>query len=152
MDSPQSIRLFVYGTLRSPIGGPAEDTGNYERVAPHVFSSSPARLADFKMLNFIHYPGVRPGVGLVIGEVFEISDEGLEICDEIEAHPSFFERQLVTVDLADGERVEAWVYRAPDDIVDAGPIPSGDWFDRDRSLSDGRQTLEQALAEDKSNR
>lgn len=157
MDSSNSIRLFVYGTLRSPIGGPVEDTEKHGEVEHHVFSSKPASLSGFTMLNFGQYPGVRPGDGVVIGELFDVSEEGLVICDVIEAHPSFFERHLARVDLAaldgDGhnEQVEAWVYWAPTDLDDFGVIPSGDWFDRDRTPSDGR-TLEQALEEDKSGR
>lgn len=145
------ILLFVYGTLRPPASGPAEDTANFTHVEHHVTSSQPATLAGFDMVNFITYPGVRPGEGVILGELLEIDDEGLSICDEIEAHPSFFERHIETVDLGDGQTAEAWVYWAPADLAAAGVIPTGDWFDRDRSLSDGR-TLEQALAEDKADR
>ena len=143
------VKLFVYGTLRTPIGGVPADTRNYPRVANEVLASQPAQLRDARLLSFIQYPGIEPGEGTVSGELFELTPEGLEICDEIESHPEFFTRTEVTVWTSDGTGHTAWVYWAPTALRESGePIESGDWFDRDRSRSDGR-TLEQALAEDR---
>ena len=148
MGTPPTVLLFVYGTLRTPVGGPAADTRNYEFVADHVVSSTLAVLHDAELLSFIHYPGTRRGEGSVIGELLELTDEGLEITDEIESHPDFFERQLASVETNEAI-CEAWVYWAPDQLLEAGQrIASGDWFDRDRSIDDGR-TLDQALVKDK---
>ena len=69
------ILLFVYGTLRTPASGPQEDTQNYAQIKEHVVSSTPAVLAGADLLSFIHYPGIRPGVGSVIGEILEVSEE-----------------------------------------------------------------------------
>lgn len=146
-------KLFVYGTLRSHDGIAADhtvaaDTRNYEFVADEVLSARPATLIGADLLSFIHYPGITPGEGTVVGELFEITAEGLAICDGIEAHPSFFERTEVSVSTDDGiER--AWAYWAPDALLSSGePISSGDWFDRDRSRSDGRTPVE-ALNQDR---
>ncbi len=143
------ISLFVYGTLRTPVGGPAEDTGNYARIANHVTSSTPAVLHNADLLSFINYPGIRPGTGTVVGEILEVDEQGLAIADEIEAHPEWYERTSVNVETEMGEQRQVWTYWAPAELIDTGSvISSGDWFDRDRSVHDGR-TLEQALAEDK---
>ncbi len=113
-----------------------------------MLSSRPGLLHDAELFSFVHYPGIFPGVGTVIGEVFELTQEGLEICDGIESHPGFYQRRRTSVEV-DGELTEVWVYWAPQNMSEAGRrIDSGDWFNRDRSLHDGR-TLDQALAEDR---
>lgn len=146
------VQLFVYGTLRSPVGGPEDDTRNYLRIERQVLSVQPAMLRNADLLSFIHYPGVWPGSGVVVGELFELTDEGLTICDQIEGHPDWYERRMDSVELADGRRTPAWVYWMPEEMVGSGElIASGDWFDRDRSRSDGR-TFAQALAEDRAKR
>ncbi len=146
------VKLFVYGTLRTPAGAKdsAEpDTRNHLRIANEIRSSEPALLHGAQLLSFIHYPGIVSGEATVTGELFELTEEGLEICDGIESHPDFFWRTEVSVQASISSEVTAWVYWAPDTMVDSGtPIASGDWFDRDRSVSDGR-TLESALAEDR---
>ena len=145
------ISLFVYGTLRTPAGGPKDDTGNYPQIEPHVSSSIPAVLRGAKMCSLIHYPGIRPGTGSVIGEILEMSEEGLRIADEIEGHPDWYVRERVTVETADGAERDVWTYWAPEDLFESGlPIESGNWFSRDRSADDGR-TQEQAIAEDREN-
>ena len=145
------VSLFVYGTLRTPMGGAEEDTRNHARIQNHITSSTPAVLEEADLLSFIHYPGIWPGAGSVVGEILEIDEEGLEICDEIEAHPDWYSRKRVVVEADDGGIREVWTYWAPEAMVESGRrIESGDWFSRDRSLHDGR-TLEQALAEDKKN-
>lgn len=143
------VKLFVYGTLRTPVGGAPGDTRNYPRVADEVLSAEPAEMTGARLLSFIQYPGIEPADGTVIGELFELTPVGLEICDGIESHPDFFTRAEATVTTAAGAEETAWVYWSPKALRESGVlIESGDWFDRDRSRSDGR-TLEQALVEDR---
>lgn len=143
------VNLFVYGTLRTPDGGEPDDTRNFEFVADEIMSAQPATLRGAHILSFIHYPGIVPGEGTVLGELFELTAAGLEICDGIESHPDFFRRTETTVLITGGDEVRAWVYWAPGPMIESGTrIASGDWFDRDRSASDGR-TIDQALAEDR---
>ena len=124
--------LFVYGTLRTPVGGPEGDTKYHHRIAAHVTPGRRATLPDALLYDFGAYPGIGPGDGTVIGELFEISEEGLAICDVIEGHPSFFERRRGSVHADDGE-VEAWLYWAPPSFLEGRvPEPSGDWFARPR--------------------
>ena len=148
-ESSPMEKLFVYGTLRTPCDTDAEDTRNYELVADEVISAQPATFDGADLLSFIHYPGIKPGEGTVVGELFDLTDAGLEICDGIEAHPDFFWRTVAPVSTETGEKIRAWIYWAPATMhVDGELIPSGDWFDRDRSRSDGRTPVE-ALAEDR---
>ncbi len=141
-------KLFVYGTLRPPAGGPTEDTANFEHINAHVRSASSASLHGAELLEFIHYPGIRSGADVIVGDLLDVTEEGFEICDEIEGHPDFFHRTEVEVHCA-RELTIAWVYWAPESMLDQGVrIESGDWFDRDRSRRDGR-SLGGALAQDK---
>lgn len=143
------VKLFVYGTLRTPPGPVPADTQNYDAISNEVLSAEPATLARAQMLSYIHYPGIAPGGGIVVGDLFELTNAGLEICDGIEAHPEFYRRSEVEVSTANGDLVVAWTYWAPDAMITTGvPIPSGDWFERDRSDNDGR-TFGEALAADK---
>lgn len=125
-------KLFVYGTLRRPRGGPPVDTHFHDRIAETITAAMTATLSGARLYDFGAYPGIGRGDGSVHGDLFEVTDDGLAAADLIEGYPGFYDRTLETVDV-DGEAVEAWVYWAPTAMV-AGrtSIPSGDWFERDR--------------------
>jgi len=130
-----NAHVFVYGTLRTPVGGPAGDTHYHGRIRDGIISAAAARLANAVLVDFGSYPGVGPGEGTVRGEVFTISEEALADADVIEGHPDFYERRLESIDLDDGRTVEAWVYWAPESLLSDPAnqqIESGDWFDRER--------------------
>lgn len=129
-----TVRLFVYGTLRTPQGGPASDTHYHPQIRAGIEASANATLANAELVDFGAYPGVGPGAGTVIGEVFTVSEETLAIADKIESHPDFYERRVESIDLNDGTTVDAWVYWAPDSLLEDADNPrikSGDWFDRE---------------------
>ena len=139
--------LFVYGTLRRPAGGPDADTHYHHRIADTIEMAEKATLFGAAIYDFGSYPGVGPAESSasVRGEVFEVTDEGLEIADEIEGHPDFYERREATVVLDNGTGGAAWVYFAPDALIPDGTIiESGDWFDR--PASDSGVGIEEQLA------
>lgn len=142
--------LFVYGTLRRPAGGPDADTHYHHRIADTIEVAQKATLFGAAIYDFGSYPGVGPAESSasVRGEVFEVTDEGLAIADEIEGHPTFYERREATVVLDNGMGGAAWVYWAPDVLLPKGTIiDSGDWFDRpDREST---SSIEQQLAEER---
>ena len=126
-------QLFVYGTLRPPVGGPAADTHYYPRIVDGVIDARPATLSNAELIDCGAYPALGPGDGEVRGDVLEVSEETLATADEIEGHPEFYTRRRTSVTLDDGSAVEAWVYWAPESLVgnaDRRLIPTGDWFDR----------------------
>ncbi len=125
--------LFVYGTLRTPAGGPEGDTHYHHRIADEIISSRLARLANAALYDFGPYPGIGVADTAVRGEVFEISDDALLAADAVEGHPDFYERRLATVIYDDDTIDEAWVYWAPPGLLsEATVIESGDWFERVR--------------------
>lgn len=126
-----TVLLFVYGTLRSPGRRPAADTYNHEQIADFVLSARPAILDGAVLHDFRQYPGIAPGQGSVVGEVFELPEDALVETDRIEGHPYRYTRRLETARLVSGGSVEAWVYWAPPSQTSEAPtITSGDWFDR----------------------
>ena len=133
--APMSERLFVYGTLRTPVGGPPGDTHYHAHISTGISGASSGALANAELVDFGSYPGVGPGNGVVRGEVFTISEDVLDIADQVEGHPDFYERRIEVITLDDGTSTEAWVYWAPEDLLrdpDNPRIASGDWFDRER--------------------
>ena len=107
------ISLFVYGTLRSPVGGPDSDTHYHDRIAAHIVSAEPATLDGARLFDLGSYPGLGRGVGEVVGELFEVDASVLDITDEIEGHPEFYVRRIETVTPAEGNSRAAWAYWGP---------------------------------------
>jgi len=131
--------LFVYGTLRRPDGGPEADTHFHHRIANTIELAEKATLFGAAIYDFGSYPGVGPAESSVSvrGEIFQVTNEGMEIADEIEGHPTFYERREATVVLDNGMGGAAWVYWAPDELLaENTPIGSGDWFGRPRRTLD----------------
>jgi len=128
---PRSEQMFVYGTLRPPQPDrPAADSRFYPQIAAHVLSARPATLAEAELYNLGSYPALRPGQGVVYGDLLEMAPAALEITDRIEGHPTFYRRDRVKVQIEIG-LVEAWVYWAPNGICLGKPrISCGDWFRR----------------------
>jgi gamma-glutamylcyclotransferase (GGCT)/AIG2-like uncharacterized protein YtfP len=72
------------------------------------------------------YPGLVDGAGAVRGELYRLHDaELLPVLDRAEGYN--FERRRAGVDLADGRRARAWVYRYRGSRARAVPIPDGDY-------------------------
>lgn len=130
--------LFVYGTLRMPVGGPAEDTHFNDRIAALINHATPARLDGAILYNLGPYPAVVEGAGAVIGDLLSVDPAAVPITDEIEGHPGYYERRPANVVTDAGEMVQAWVYFAPAQLV-AGhvAVEHGDWFNRDRTAAVG---------------
>ncbi len=130
--------LFVYGTLRSPVGGPPGDTHYHDYIAAGISARRSGWLVGASLTDCGAFPAIGPGEGRVRGEVFTVTEDALADADVIEGHPDFYERRVETIELDDGSAAEAWVYWAPDSLLAAPghrPIPSGDWFDRDRIVA-----------------
>jgi gamma-glutamylcyclotransferase (GGCT)/AIG2-like uncharacterized protein YtfP len=61
------------------------------------------------------------------GEVYLVSDEVLALIDRMEGHPRINKRELVKVNLADGQAVDAWVYFHLQPLHNERLIESGDY-------------------------
>ena len=78
------------------------------------------------LLDLRGYPGLVEGLGVVRGELYRLHDrELLPVLDRAEGYN--FERRRAGVDLVDGRRSLAWVYRYRGSRDRAVPIPHGDY-------------------------
>lgn len=127
----QPVHIFVYGTLRPPRAGtPPADSKYYPEIAEQILAHQPATLTYAELYDLGAYPAAVPGDGVIRGDLLEVAADALSIADRIEGHPTFFRRERVTVQTANGE-FSAWVYWAPPGLhVGRRRISSGDWFAR----------------------
>ena len=57
----------------------------------------------------------------VPGLLFEVGEACLAVLDRLEGHPAWYQRTWLEVETADGERVEALLYRLPERVVAMAP-------------------------------
>lgn len=133
--------IFVYGTLKSGHG----NNGLIEKHNGKFIA--PAKTAQKFLLNggfpFVwQVPEAMMSryddlMGQVIGEVYRVTDEGLEACDRLEGHPTFYCRTTIGVELLQVPKpiyLTAGIYLAQDDIPPAYQLQKP----RDGTLKWGR--------------
>ena len=113
------MKIFVYGSLRQ--GGAlswylagSECLGEKETKKEHSLYS----LGPFPAMT-------AEGDTAVIGEVYEVNKETLDMLDRAEGHPNFYVRTPIV--LEDGTKVEA--YLLPGIPRGCEKVESGDWLD-----------------------
>jgi gamma-glutamylcyclotransferase (GGCT)/AIG2-like uncharacterized protein YtfP len=111
------IIVFVYGTLK-------RGYGNFYRCLDDArFLGKAKSVEDNFVMQDIGFPilwqeDVSPVAGSASGEVFEITQEQLERCDQLEGHPHMYRREerlfkfteKTAIDPLPGENIKAWVY------------------------------------------
>lgn len=134
-----SIHLFVYGTLLSGDTGPG-GRAQRDRLAREARVLGPAAVPG-RLYHLGRYPGLAREAGpgeVVHGELLELPtpDKTLAWLDAYEGivpgdHPhNEYEREMMDVTLASGERVAAWTYVYRQSIADKAFIATGRWLDR----------------------
>jgi gamma-glutamylcyclotransferase (GGCT)/AIG2-like uncharacterized protein YtfP len=126
--------LFVYGTLRSDIGGAMHDL-LVRYATPRGRASLSGRLYDVGW-----YPALVAGGsagGRVLGELYEVRPgvaaalfaqlDEYEGCDPAAPARSLFLREEHDVELDSGERLRAWTYVYNRSVADLPVVPSGDY-------------------------
>jgi gamma-glutamylcyclotransferase (GGCT)/AIG2-like uncharacterized protein YtfP len=116
--------LFIYGTLMPGLRLEAEMRG-----ARFVGSAQ----IQGRLVDVGRYPGLLPGEGSVVGEVYEVDDAHLARLDTVEdmvpgdRAASQYWREEVTVlsGPLQGERVQTYVYNRP--VDGCTPILHGDY-------------------------
>ncbi|KAK8396207.1 hypothetical protein O3P69_005339 [Scylla paramamosain] len=106
--------VFVYGTLRQ--GKPnhfrlLEANSGSAQYLGLATTCEKYPLVIASRYN-IPYLLAAPGYGKrVLGEVYEVDDKMLEVLDQLEAHPKYYERKMRKVKLEEsGKEVECWLY------------------------------------------
>jgi len=123
---PDVEYLFVYGTLRS--GGPrAADRERLMQGAVFVDDAAfPGRL-----YRIGWYPGAVRGTetgARVHGEVYRMGDPRAALARLDDYEGDEYTREVVTVDLAGGGMLDAWVYLYARPTGALQPIASGDFL------------------------
>jgi gamma-glutamylcyclotransferase (GGCT)/AIG2-like uncharacterized protein YtfP len=77
-------KIFVYGTLK-------RDGRYFSLIEKEVKLINDDCCTKGMLISLGKYPALIDGSGMVCGELFEITDEGLRICDEIEGYSSLKE-------------------------------------------------------------
>lgn len=136
MMTTDANHLFVYGTLRSDVAGPAQ-----ARLMEGLRLAGRASIS-----GRLHDAGWHPAAvessdpaDRIIGELYAIdgdADARMAALDEYEgidtAHPalSLFRRWVVTAERDDGTGVPAWVYFYNRPVDSMPRVTSGDWLRR----------------------
>lgn len=102
----QGIRVFVYGTLKE--GRPNNDAlRGADLLGRHILRGK------YRMVNLGYYPGMvfLPSTepdNQILGEVYRVSRDTLQVLDYIEGHPNYYARHKVTTPWKG-----AWCYFLP---------------------------------------
>lgn len=109
--------VFVYGTLKGSIAGDFMGTGIVLR---------PAKLWQVCRA----FPGLKfDPIGYnVVGEVYQVTEDVLDVLDLMESHPRLYKRVLenVLLDSPELDVIPCWVYEyqpsIPDTVAEVGPV------------------------------
>lgn len=108
------IRVFVYGTLK-------QGHGNHDALRHSDFLGRCALTGNYALLSLGWFPGLIESKDqpqrTVVGEVYRISRETLDVLDMIEGHPNFYRRVKVSTPWKG-----AWAYFLPEDYAKKYPI------------------------------
>lgn len=120
--------VFVYGTLM-------RGESNHEFFLSDDWFISRAIVAGFDMYDIGYYPGIIPGEGNVLGELYEVSVDAIENLDSLEGEGSLYIRKCVTAIKENGEAAFASIYIYNHDVDGLKMIPkslqpyTADWQD-----------------------
>ena len=113
------MRSFVYGSLRRKLGTSHWMT-NAQWLGDH-------HVENYALYNLGHYPGVVPGEGSVVGEVYRIDASTLSELDALRTKGGEYKRQLIQTPYG-----SAWMYVYQRPVDGLTRIESGDWLDKDQ--------------------
>ena len=111
--------LFVYGTLRAA----HQNSANFG-LAGQCDVITDVVLPGYNIFDLGWFPGIRPGSGSVVGDLFMVPDKLWERLDAYEGVPHLYTRE--TVSIAGHDNVQVYVYSR--DIDPADRIPGGNWL------------------------
>jgi gamma-glutamylaminecyclotransferase len=133
------MKLFVYGTILSGMRNHRRVNGckfigrgkSLEKMYMTSLKSSSYPMITYDMIHTSQIPNH------IKGEVYEIDEEALQDLDYLEGHPYFYTRQVIDIELENGEILKTFAYIVlqPDILnevsvnyeVRSAPINDGDF-------------------------
>ncbi|GDX07453.1 gamma-glutamylcyclotransferase [Buttiauxella sp. A111] len=82
---------------------------------------------NYALYSLGHYPGVVPGEGAVVGEVYRIDASTLSELDALRTKGGEYKRQLIQTPYG-----SAWMYVYQRPVDGLTRIESGNWLDKDQ--------------------
>jgi gamma-glutamylaminecyclotransferase len=111
-------KVFIYGSL-------LPGCHNHHVVASADFLFAARTKPEFDLIDLGEYPAlVEGGKTAVIGSVYEVGAELLQILDEFEGHPELYQR--VSLRLPDNMQVQTYLF-ARSRLWAQTRVVSGDW-------------------------
>jgi gamma-glutamylcyclotransferase (GGCT)/AIG2-like uncharacterized protein YtfP len=99
-------KVFVYGTLKRHNGV----RGMNLMVDATFISETKSKDPLFDLYDLGSFPAVQPGgTSYIQGEIWEITNDVLDVLDHIEGYPNFYNRQIIETDNG-----PAWMYYIAD--------------------------------------
>ena len=113
--------LFVYGTLRDAHSNSARFglSGSCEVTRNVVLNG-------FDIFDLGSFPGIKPGNGSVVGDLFMVPDELWDRLDSYEGVPHLYTRETVSV--AGHDNVQVYVYAG--EPHPNSQVTNGDWLNQ----------------------
>lgn len=111
--------FFVYGTLMAYSGR----MYGFSKDASFVTKMT---LANHDIYSLGGFPGIKPGAGVVHGELWEVPKESIPVLDRYESEGYLYLRR--NVGEYNGVPIQAYIYN--NDIDPRFRINSGSWLDR----------------------
>ena len=85
-------KLFVYGTLK-------KQHSRNNILGADSFIREIKTLPNYTMIDLGAFPGILDlGANVIYGELYEVDNSVLGMCDLIEGHPNFYKRKLVKLE------------------------------------------------------
>lgn len=128
-----SANLFVYGSLRMACGHPLNQliAQNADYLGHGWLQGRLYLIADYPGAILSHHPQQR-----VYGEIYQLRDsetvltalDEYEECSYSYAEPHEYQRQALTINTANDQKIIAWTYLYNHAVSEESRIPSGDWL------------------------
>ncbi|MGF1725149.1 gamma-glutamylcyclotransferase family protein [Photobacterium nomapromontoriensis] len=111
------MKVFVYGTLR-------KGEVNASLLDGAICLGACTLQSGFRLFDLGDYPAaiISSGAPALVGEVYEITAETLQVLDALERYPDLYDRVPVMTPLG-----ESWVYTYNGCLANIAPISNGDW-------------------------
>jgi len=107
-------RVFVYGLLQRGQGSISLETFPGARFLGTTMTSSD----NYTMRDLGSFPAVSSGgTDFIQGELWEVDSETLEVLDQIEGHPDFYQREITHTKTG-----SAWMYQINDGTIGDYPV------------------------------